>query len=440
MKIERIKVKQLFGLKCNDYDIQCYPKAYTTIIFSLNGCGKTSLMRLIDAALTRKYTILDGILFRKLELVFDNGESLIVSRIPGRNEELKRFDNTKISELPKDEKGWYYMPITYAWQCKDGKTFEGRFYISKETSERIANEVKENPDIHFFSEDSLKKTKRQVFLSEFYHEWYTDTEKGLGKSEKSYTDADSDSILGKLSQITSNIILANRDYNRIGAGQIMRHKQQISNPFEIYDLNQLRFEFKDIEEIKKDKVIAYYTAAETSETEFIEGKLPSENPSPTDSFYYISIPEKTDEICGEIQKQLKEGKDSDSLKEYISLLNDVFGFTDKFIELDMDKGLVAQFDSSFPDAPDLNISQLSAGEKSLITLFYELLFKIKANGSVVLIDEPEASLHVDWQRALVRNIRRICEERDIQALITTHSPSVINDNFLLMSEMGRKEA
>ena len=428
MKIEKIKVEQLFGLNGNDYEIQCYPKAYTTIIFSLNGAGKTSLLRLVDAALTKKYTVLDDIIFKKLEIKFDNNVSLIVQRTPAKNGELKHFDDTVISELPKDENGLYYMPIMYVWQCKDGKVFEGKFYINENISKLIANEVEENPDLHFFINS---KTKKQFYLSDF-----CTNEQIIDENHKGFREILS---FKRLYSIKANIILANRDYNRIGAGQILRHKKQITNSFEIYDLKQLRFAFKDIEEIKREKVISSYTGEESSHSELEAGLIQNENPKAEETFYYISIPEKTDEICEDIKTKLEDSTLSDSLNEYISLLNEEFGFTDKSIVLDKEEGLKAVFFAdSFPHAPELKISQLSAGEKNLIALLYELMFKTTKKGSIVLIDEPEASLHVDWQRALIENIRKICEKRDVQALIATHSPSVVDKNFLLMSEMGRK--
>ena len=55
--------------------------------------------------------------------------------------------------------------------------------------------------------------------------------------------------------------------------------------------------------------------------------------------------------------------------------------------------------------------------------------------SLIFIDEPEASLHIDWQRILLENISKICEKKNIQAIVTTHSPSVVSNFTLMMSEM-----
>jgi predicted ATPase len=65
---------------------------------------------------------------------------------------------------------------------------------------------------------------------------------------------------------------------------------------------------------------------------------------------------------------------------------------------------------------------LSAGEKQLIIILLTVL--IQENRSfVLLIDEPEISLHTDWQENLIDNIRSL--NSNAQIIIATHSPSII---------------
>lgn len=64
---------------------------------------------------------------------------------------------------------------------------------------------------------------------------------------------------------------------------------------------------------------------------------------------------------------------------------------------------------------------LSAGEKQLTTMFLYIGLAVQKNG-IVLIDEPELSLHMGWQRKL---LSRIMENRnDIQLIVSTHSSSI----------------
>lgn len=75
---------------------------------------------------------------------------------------------------------------------------------------------------------------------------------------------------------------------------------------------------------------------------------------------------------------------------------------------------------SFGDAAQaINSDLLSAGEKQMLSfLSYNGLNK----NCPVLIDEPELSLHVDWQRKLFTTLER--QESNNQFIIATHSPFI----------------
>ena len=72
----------------------------------------------------------------------------------------------------------------------------------------------------------------------------------------------------------------------------------------------------------------------------------------------------------------------------------------------------------------LNPSELSSGEQHQIVLFYELIFKT-TNNSFLLIDEPEISLHVDWQRQFLSDISKVAQLGNHTFVVATHSPQII---------------
>lgn len=71
---------------------------------------------------------------------------------------------------------------------------------------------------------------------------------------------------------------------------------------------------------------------------------------------------------------------------------------------------------------EIPLQSLSAGEKQLLRLMLEVL---AANSSTVMIDEPELSMHVDWQQNLVSAMTSLNPE--CQLLLATHSPEVMAD-------------
>jgi len=68
------------------------------------------------------------------------------------------------------------------------------------------------------------------------------------------------------------------------------------------------------------------------------------------------------------------------------------------------------------------LESLSSGEKQLLRLMLETL---AAETSTVMIDEPELSMHVDWQQVLVTSMLKVNPE--CQLLLATHSPEVMAD-------------
>jgi energy-coupling factor transporter ATP-binding protein EcfA2 len=70
----------------------------------------------------------------------------------------------------------------------------------------------------------------------------------------------------------------------------------------------------------------------------------------------------------------------------------------------------------------LELPLLSSGEKQLL---YILVHTLIAGPNTILIDEPEISMHVDWQKILVKTMQTINPE--LQIILATHSPEIMAD-------------
>jgi predicted ATP-binding protein involved in virulence len=79
----------------------------------------------------------------------------------------------------------------------------------------------------------------------------------------------------------------------------------------------------------------------------------------------------------------------------------------------------------------IDLDSLSSGEQHELVLVYDLLFHVQPH-SLVLIDEPELSLHVTWQKAFLSDLFAIIEAVDFDVLLATHSPFVVSDRVDLM--------
>lgn len=78
------------------------------------------------------------------------------------------------------------------------------------------------------------------------------------------------------------------------------------------------------------------------------------------------------------------------------------------------------------DGSDMTLASLSSGEKQVVSLFSHLLLSREKNVSL-LIDEPELSLSVAWQKMLLPDI--IATDKCDCLIAATHSPFIF-DNFL----------
>lgn len=81
----------------------------------------------------------------------------------------------------------------------------------------------------------------------------------------------------------------------------------------------------------------------------------------------------------------------------------------------------------------INYLYLSSGEKQLFLLFLKLFNSI-GEKTIFFMDEPDAGMHIDWKEKLIKTMREI--NPDVQLIITTHSPSMIEGWFEHVKEIG----
>jgi ABC-type lipoprotein export system ATPase subunit len=86
----------------------------------------------------------------------------------------------------------------------------------------------------------------------------------------------------------------------------------------------------------------------------------------------------------------------------------------------------------------VSVDQLSSGEQHLLALFTMLLFTAHP-GSIVLIDEPEISLHAAWKHAFIEDLEQVAGISQLSVIIATHSSAVINGRWDIVRELELPE-
>jgi len=119
------------------------------------------------------------------------------------------------------------------------------------------------------------------------------------------------------------------------------------------------------------------------------------------------------------------------LEMFTKIVNSRLKF--KNIQISRENGIEV-FKENNSEKP-LSLNQLSSGEKQEIILFYELIFQIDKDVHL-LIDEPEISLHIEWQLKFMDDLLKIAEYKNLKVTVATHSPQIINNHWDIQIDLG----
>lgn len=164
---------------------------------------------------------------------------------------------------------------------------------------------------------------------------------------------------------------------------------------------------KEIEEPYKEKILELVKSGEIRQYDYL---------------YLWNLINKLIENY-ELQKAYDDRikKFTDTCNKY--LINKYFYYNQSTLNLDifLDNDL-----SKKKDKDVIQLTQLSSGEKQIVSLFSKLYLESDEK-SIVIIDEPELSLSLQWQKMLLPDIMRT-ENCDL-LLTVTHSPFIFENEF-----------
>ena len=151
----------------------------------------------------------------------------------------------------------------------------------------------------------------------------------------------------------------------------------------------------------------------------------------------LEFPKFSEELSAVFAVYLSDTEDKlkvfDNLIEKLEIFTKIFNeknFVNKSISVNTVDGIVVTTNKN----KKLPLKELSSGEQNEIVLMYELLFKTDRN-TILLIDEPEISLHVVWQKSFIKDLKKIVDLNNITAIVATHSPNIINKSWELTQDL-----
>ncbi|QHG10259.1 AAA family ATPase [Moraxella osloensis] len=127
------------------------------------------------------------------------------------------------------------------------------------------------------------------------------------------------------------------------------------------------------------------------------------------------------EIENELQRLLKL-QNSSLENNVIEALNNFFNETNKTVKINNQELKVY-----LTPEREISFKHLSSGERQVIYIFLKVANATKDN-ALILMDEPEISLHLAWQEKLISEIRKVNDKS--QLIIVTHSPAIVMNGWM----------
>lgn len=413
-KLMQFKVEKLFGRF--NYNLQLNNEGLT-ILTGPNGFGKSTILKCIEA-LGRGllgvgfYFTLD---FEKIEVILDNCKIIIQ-----KDKDLLSINGIK---------------------------------FNKEKFERIIERLDRRPYLRRIDKDTWvdRRTGNFISINEYLKEMYSEDEEiAYELSEKLPHDLVIE--MKKINQAIGKIYfireqrLINEKYNPRTEQKVVNVINELPNKFQELVL-KISTDYSSV----ANKLDSTYPNRLFSNEEKIDeeeykqklfimnGKFEKINK------YDLSNMQKSEGVIfkEEHAKALKIYFDDfdEKYKVYEDLVNKLDMYTDiinsrlKFKKVKISRSEGITIVDSEDDKKIIPLSKLSSGEKQEIVLFYDLIFESGNNG-LLLIDEPEISLHIVWQKMFMDDLLRIVKYKDINAIVATHSPQIINNHWERQIDLG----
>ena len=447
MQISKVKVHGLFDRF--NHDIGFDPDERMTIMIGPNGFGKTMILRTLNALFNLPMRSLERMPFRQLDVFFDDGSSLKATRTPtkkdsrkGRSQVTLKLDYspakgrakgfTPPSQISEDELPFLINTIDdmipalhqigpsewreistgdildlddvladYGEQLPFGPMFADR----KSAIPPWLKEIRRAMPVHLIGTERL--THAPTHEARNYRHRRSHSRTATERTVRRY----SHKLADKVQQTLTEYATLSQSLDRTFPARLV---EAPTTP--TLSMHDLRRELAQIEERRANIVEA--------------GLLAQEHES----------------LSGEAIKTVDESRQSvlavyaQDAQRKLSVFDDLYARVTTLKRIANARLLYKQVTvgtdglSVATSGSDIDLEMLSSGEQHELVLLYELLFDTERN-SLVMIDEPELSLHVAWQEEMLNDLQEMSMLSDFRVLLATHSPQIIGDRWDLTVQL-----
>lgn len=424
MKITKLIIKKLY----KHYNYEIIFNEDITIIYGLNGSGKTTVLNILSYLISGDLYNIFEYDFEEIKLYYmnDKYEKKYIAVFNDNNKINRKLildDNDKKYELIRQ-----ITPVSGIYQEFSCESFRESYPVLEDIRRRfrkvylplnrgfkyqekttIKHLLTKQVDEHSFYNYSIKKVediiKREYSEVEYKTSLLNDKFRNntLKSFSLQFTQDNSTNVYSLISsreKIEKRIDTLKNRYIKIlqEIGLIKDdEKEQYNNYFNdvLLALNKLEndIRFNDI-----DDYLKLYLKIE-----------------------FIYRLEEIVRLADNLEEQKKRVKKTLTL--FIYTINDFFR-----IGSDDNKSLIVKgnrqvyIQNKYGD--HISFEKLSSGEKQILILFTYLMFELRNGEAVFIVDEPEMSLHLLWQRLYLDKIREVAP--NVQIIFATHSPEIVS--------------
>ncbi len=423
LNIVHIDIEDLFGIYTYSIPMESMDISKLLILYGDNGAGKTTILQIIFNLLSSENkkgykTELANIKFKNLSILLSNGYLITAYReddlIGMYNLSIKTNTDT-IIDIPCNT-------------IHDGNRFVVRNgNDGYEDVNRFLNIISDiNLSIHYLADDRkiksnlsmiLDEDSNQVDISQLPLEYLMDRERGkasfslsdtflaiaIQRVEKWFeTQASIGNSIGQndIQEIYFNLIenLLEDNNNKLDENEFKINKEDMLKKLNILNIRNQEF-------------MIYNLSLDYKLSQYIElmNKIPNDK--------LATISNTLNPYIDGIEKKLDAIENTKNIiNTFITVLNDFY--TGKELSFSINSGL--KIKSLYNDKDILDPTMLSSGEKQLLLLFCNTI-TAREQASIFIIDEPELSLNVKWQRKLIDALLSFSEGSSIQFILASHS-------------------
>ena len=405
--IKSVSIKGLWEVKNIKVDFN----EDVNILIGGNGSGKTTFLRIIESFLNVDLGAVEEIVFDEVEIDIQNAEEVNI---------------LLIQRLMEDNVTPVFRYVFPDGEIVELRSSEGRvMYRSRVSAHSVYQHLKERlGKLVKVSWLSINRIGENVDRSDrrSYESFRTDVDVKLSIlmnqiiSYRLQLETKVNERTGKFNEEIVSLLLYNQKYDNLPKYSQIQELKSYTKEEIITELHKV-FSYFGNPRVHSEDIERHAEMINT----VVEKMNNRDGHFSAEEMLSLSLMNRTLAILGlSTDYQRDKAKILEPINMYLGIVSQYL--KDKRIELNATTSeLIPHVQIGTGKEKALDVKSLSSGEKQLLILLTETLLQ-QSQPYIFIADEPELSLHIEWQRNLINSIRNL--NPHAQIIFATHAPEI----------------